>query len=528
VLCLGLDGADYALVSTLIDQGRLPILAGIADKGGFGRLSSTLPAFTPTAWSSLMTGLNPGRHGVFGFSSNPYRGRHRMETSTSRGGAPLWRLLAAAGDRSAFVTVPLTFPPDPIGGIVVTGFGGPQRPQIAPRSAAHRIFESHPSLVTAVTPTGWWHDPTAFAGKLIQHAEQIGDVCAIAMELEPELRLLCVDFMSTDIAGHVFWHRLDETHPAHSTAEVGDELVRVYEAVDRTCGAVIEHAEWIFGEEPTVILVSDHGMRPVHWTFDLNLWLEQAGYLRRHDQQRRQQSVPGVELGRSSPRWFSRLRRLGDHPEVEDPSSLLAIDRSETRAYGFGYGGQVYLGEHRQAHRDAGFADELYDALSAIPHPETRLPAFQVVARDEIFHGPFLDRAPDFIMIPRDERIFIDITNRPGGEAFSRQDRIDTAGGHPWSGQHVVDGIVAAAGPGIRPVVGRVGAELTQIAPTLLALLGLDADFDSPPITTILADDVMGGMRLAVSASGAPVEEPAVSAREEAQIHEQLRALGYE
>jgi predicted AlkP superfamily phosphohydrolase/phosphomutase len=277
-LCLGLDGADHRLVASLIDQGRLPTLAGIARRGGFGPLRSTLPAFTPTAWSSLVTGLNPGRHGVFGFSSNPNRGRHRMESGASRGGAPLWRLLAAAGRRSVFVTVPLTFPADEVGGIVVTGFGGPQRPQIAPRSAAHRILESHPDLLSAVTPTGWWRDPEAFALKLVRHAEQIGDVCNLAMELEPDMSLLCVDFMSSDIAGHVFWHRLDETHPSYSAAQSGDELARVYEAVDRACAAVIDHAGWIYGEEPTVIVVSDHGMRPVHWTFDLNRWLEHAGY----------------------------------------------------------------------------------------------------------------------------------------------------------------------------------------------------------------------------------------------------------
>ena len=526
LLCLGLDGADHRLVSSLIEQGRLPTLADIARRGAYGPLRSTLPAFTPTAWSSLVTGLNPGRHGVFGFSSNPNRGRHRMETSASRGGAPLWRLLAAAGHRSAFVTVPLTFPADGVGGIVVTGFGGPQQPQIAPRSAAHRIFESHPHLLSAVTPTGWWHDPGAFAAKLAQHAEQIGDVCNMAMELEPELSLLCVDFMSTDIAGHVFWHRLDQTHPAHSPAESGDELVRVYEAVDRACAAVIDHAEWIFGEEPTVIVVSDHGMRPVHWTFDLNRWLERAGYLRRLDRPE-PRAVPGLELGRAGSQRFPRLRRLLAHPEVEDPGALMAIDGPATRAYGFGYGGQIYLGERRGARQDAGFAAELYAALSAIPHPESGLPAFEVVARGELFHGPFLDRAPDFMMVPRDERVFIDISSHEEGDAFSRQDRIETAGSHAWSGQHVLDGILAAAGPGIRPGVGRVAAEITQIAPTVLALLGLDADFDSPPIIAMLADDVVP-TRLAVSTGGAAIDEPVYSPSEAAQIHEHLRSLGYE
>ena len=98
-LCLGLDGADHRLVASLIDQGRLPTLAGIARRGAFGPLRSTLPAFTPTAWSSLVTGLNPGRHGVFGFSSNPNRGRHRMESGAKcQLGPPGTPVLSAFSD----------------------------------------------------------------------------------------------------------------------------------------------------------------------------------------------------------------------------------------------------------------------------------------------------------------------------------------------------------------------------------------------------------------------------------------------
>jgi predicted AlkP superfamily phosphohydrolase/phosphomutase len=298
----------------------------------------------------------------------------------------------------------------------------------------------------------------------------------------------------------------------------------VYEAVDRACAAIIDHAEWIYGEEPTVMVVSDHGMRPVHWTFDLNRWLEQAGYLRLRDHPE-PRGVPGVELGRAAPRRFARVRRLAEHPEVDDPGTLPPIDGPATRAYGFGYGGQVYLGERSEARRDPRFRDELRDAFAAISHPESGLPAFEVVSREEIYHGPYVDRAPDFVLVPLDERVFVDSSRLESGEAFVRQDGIETAGKHAWSGQHVVSGVVAAAGPGIRQGVGQVDADITQIAPTVLALLGLDADFDSPPITAILDG---GGSRRFVSAAAGAMDEPVYSTTEAAQIHEHLRALGYE
>ncbi len=224
VLCFGLDGADYDLVRELMAQGRLATLSRLSREGAFGPLRSTIPPLTPVAWSSFLTGLNPGSHGIFGFSANPQRAVSRLESAANRAGAPLWRFLGAAGIRSAFITVPFTYPPEPLAGLLVTGWGGPQRPEILPTIARERIFAAHPDLVTAQSPTGWWNDLDAFTQKLIDHVGEIADVCLLAMELEPDLGLLCVDFMSSDIAGHLTWHRLDPTHPAHD--ESGDELVR--------------------------------------------------------------------------------------------------------------------------------------------------------------------------------------------------------------------------------------------------------------------------------------------------------------
>src|SRR5215218_9650409 len=140
VLCLGLDGADYDLVRELLEENRLPTLARLSREGTFGPLRSTIPAFTPTAWSSFLTGLNPAGHGIFAFTSNPNRGGGRLESAASRAGAPLWRYLGAADIKSAFVTVPFTHPPEPLKGILVTGFGGPRRPEIVPLPARNAIL----------------------------------------------------------------------------------------------------------------------------------------------------------------------------------------------------------------------------------------------------------------------------------------------------------------------------------------------------------------------------------------------------
>jgi hypothetical protein len=67
VVVLGFDGADHALVTKMIDEGKLPNLAALAKKGGFSKLLPTIPAQTPVSWSTFSTGLSPGRTMIFDF-----------------------------------------------------------------------------------------------------------------------------------------------------------------------------------------------------------------------------------------------------------------------------------------------------------------------------------------------------------------------------------------------------------------------------------------------------------------------------
>jgi predicted AlkP superfamily phosphohydrolase/phosphomutase len=514
VLCLGLDGADYDLVHELLPQGRLPTLARLSRQGTFGSLRSTIPAFTPTAWSSLLTGLNPAGHGIFAFTSNPNRGGGRLESAASRAGAPLWRYLGAAGIKSAFVTVPFTHPPEPLKGILVTGFGGPRRPEIVPLSARNAILGAYPDLRASRHPSDL-SDFNAATATLTDHVEEIADVCLLVLELEPELGFLCVDFMSSDIAGHLAWHRLDPTHPAHRPDEAGDELVQVYEAVDAACGRLIEQAEWLWGEEPTVLVISDHGMKPTHWLFHANRWLEEAGYLRFRT------AAPAPE---DATAYAPEI--ADDLPNQQPP--LVEIDFSATRAYCFGYGGQIYLGEVVGAEGDRRLAEEVAEALAEVSHPESGAPAFAVLRKEELYHGFYLDKAPELVLLPHDERIHVDSSRQGWTETFQRHDRLFEKGTAHFSGQHAVTGILAAAGPGIASADLPRGCEITQIPATILALHGIAAALDASAIEPILDDASSRERREVGPVDQKPVERPVYTQDEERMMVERLRDLGYE
>ena len=526
VLVLGLDGADRDLVDRLLAEGRLPTLARLARDGAYGPLRSTIPAVTPTAWSSFLTGLNPAGHGIFNFSSNPNRGRSRVESAASRSGAPLWRLLGAGGVRSAFVTVPFTYP--------AGGVRRRRRQRLRRAGAARdpsgdggaRIDERVPGLVTAHHPMKerWWEDFDRYAATLIAHVDQIGEACRTCFELEPDLGVLAVDFMSTDFAGHLGYARLDPAHPAHDPAASGDELVQVYQAVDRVCGELIDAARERYGEEPTAIIMSDHGMKPIYWTFHANEWLRRAGHLRyrRRSLQRFLRAAaeawrwptggwrarrPGTAGCSTSCRSFPGPRRTAPSPTSTSAARAPTASPPAARS----------TSARRPARATTRrFAERLARDFEAIPHPETGEPLFEVLRKRDIYHGPHLDRAPELVLIPRDERIHVESSRRDWPDVFMRHDTLDPEHFYGYSGHHGVTGIIAAAGPGIRPGTLPEGSEITQLAATVLRLHGLSSDGLEPPIEAILAEadeavSVAASHRTATPTSTRPTRRPASS-----------------
>jgi predicted AlkP superfamily phosphohydrolase/phosphomutase len=344
--------------------------------------------------------------------------------------------------------------------------------------------------------------------------------------------------MSTDHVGHLGYARFDPEHPAHPSTGSADELLRVYERVDALCGELIEAAAAQYGEEPTVLLFSDHGMKPIYWMFHLDRWLEERGHLRF-----RKRSLQPWRRTRLD--WFARVdqklvRTLGWYGRALDALAFLPspgedrlfadIDFGTTRAYGFASQGQVYLGELTGARNDPAYIDALASELAEIPHPQTGEPAFQVLRKEELFTGPFLDKAPELMLIPYDERINVDPSRRRWTQAFERHERLDPEVSYGYSGHHGVTGILAATGPGIQPADVPEGSEIVQLPATILSLLGLSAEgLDGEPLAAILEQDGAAAPEaVAPETLQEASDEPVYSEEEERQMVERLRDLGYE
>ena len=125
VMVIGLDGATWDLLEPWARNNKLPALKELMEKGCYGPLESTIPHVTPPAWTSMTTGKNPAKHGVFDFIGIKRKKdgwNLSLYTSRSKRSREIWDYL---NGKSIVVNVPLTYPPREINGIMVTGMYTP-------------------------------------------------------------------------------------------------------------------------------------------------------------------------------------------------------------------------------------------------------------------------------------------------------------------------------------------------------------------------------------------------------------------
>jgi predicted AlkP superfamily phosphohydrolase/phosphomutase len=130
----GIDGATFDVIKPMAERGRLPHLGRLLREGSCGPLRSTIHPITPAAWSSFATGMNPGKHGVFDFSS-PNRATYgvKLNNASDRRCESVWGLLSRQSKRVTVVNVPFTYPPEAVNGVLISGFDTPG----ADRSMSH-------------------------------------------------------------------------------------------------------------------------------------------------------------------------------------------------------------------------------------------------------------------------------------------------------------------------------------------------------------------------------------------------------
>lgn len=567
-LIIGLDGGTWDLIRPFQEAGYLPNLSRLMRRGAYGPLRSTLPPMTFPAWSSFMTGTNPGKHGIFDFTVHQ-QGQYavRYTNASWRRQPTIWSILSGHGLRVGAMGFPTTYPPEPVNGFMISGFDAPVTTGIDssfvhPRELYYELKrEIGPYAITEfqeIEIGPGWHR-AALEG-LFSTLERKMEYARYLLEKKGPWDCFGVLFGESDTAAHHFWLFHDQFSPRHDPRtgiEFRDALLRVYQALDDAVGELIERAG---GDGTRVMILSDHGFGGAGLkTIHLNRWLWSEGLL---------QFIPrrgsGDSLVNRLKHWGMRrvpptlqeqlFRRFSGRiaSRIESVSRYGAISWQGTRAYsdelnyfpsiwvnlkGREPGGTVEPGE------EYGRTLELISRrLGQLKDPET---GEQVVARawprEELYHGPCVERAPDLVLelnLDRGYSYTCLPTPSGSGPVIARIPEGDRLGakGKGMNGTHRRNGILLLAGEGCAP--GRVeGAGLEDLAPTLLHLLGLEvpAEMDGRVLEEALSPTwlrehpvtVEGDEGGASTASG-PAEDPRPYSREEEELlRRRLQGLGY-
>jgi predicted AlkP superfamily phosphohydrolase/phosphomutase len=362
---LGLDGSPLPLLRRLMQAGDLPNLARVFQTGSAVEMNSSLPDVSAVAWTSINTGKNPGKHGIYGFYDRK-PGTSSIEVMTARHvrARTVWELASDQGRRAVAVNVPLSFPPQQINGVVISDFLAPDlKKAVYPTTVRPRLEEMGYRIDT--DPRMARQSLDAFIEDFKVTADRRAEAVQWLMDTQ-QWELFMVVFMETDRLHHFMWRYMEEDDPTY-----GPKFLDAYRQIDRLAGQIIAKLR----DEDELIVLSDHGFTTLNKEVYLNVWLEQEGYL---------SFIPDREkdLATMDPR--SRAHSL-------DPGRVYVNLAGRTP------NGSVPEAEY------AGLVDELEERLRGLCDPETGAPMVQAVYRaDEIYSGPQRDRAPDLLLMPPD------------------------------------------------------------------------------------------------------------------------------
>ncbi len=496
-LVVGLDGVCSSVLEPLIDDGLVPTLEAIQQRGAVAALESQLPPWTPSAWPSIYTGKNPGKHGVYDFLQ--FDGYEwDVVNHSSVNARAVWEVLSMQGYDSVVVNVPVTHPPRVSDATVVPGYMAPEAP------------DCH--------PPGTWEELIDELGEYQLYADSRYSEASKADRLESYNRL-------TRMRGAAFRYLLADREPAFGFVQFqqtdtvyheypDDEAVvrSVYQTVDDEIGSILEMCD-----PKLLLVVSDHGLGPMDWEFRVNEFLRDREFVEttagdggmpswstlaetqlqngeETTTQRRSAAERALEtaasVGLTSQRLAAIVRRLGLEKQVRKivPSELIRagserVAFADSRAY---MRSRTEMGirlnlEGREPDGVVSEDDyestraELIETLESVRTPTGELCFEQVLPREAVFDGPYVSDAPDIVIVPAGFKQYLSASL--AGEWFDEPSE---------SWEHKREGIVMAAGENVSPEADIAG-HIFDVAPTILASFGLEVDreMDGDPLAVV-------------------------------------------
>ncbi|OVE76430.1 hypothetical protein BVX97_00905 [bacterium E08(2017)] len=389
---IGLDGAPYGLVKDLTDNGVMPNLGEILSEGSFCKINSSLPEISSTAWATIITGSNPGEHGLYGFTdlaAGTYTTIFPNFTQIKK--APFWMeedFSCRTDKRYSILNVPVTYPAREVNGIHISGFVALDLdkaiypPDLYEELSAndYRIdvdaYKAHESM------TNFLRDLDLTLDKRIQMAWSIWE--------KEDWDVFMMVFTGTDRLSHFLWNAYEDNGHEHHDAFL-DHFRRIDEYIGSLYGRL--------SDGDTIAFVSDHGFELLEQEVFINRYLYEWGYL--------------------------KLKQFPakSYNDIDSDTSAFCMDP-----------GRIYVNIEGEYPRGSVAADEVESLCAEISDRfmELEIDGKKVVSevfrKEDIFAGPCADKAPHLVLI--------------GGEGFDLKGSIKSevfAAKNIFNGKHTYD-----------------------------------------------------------------------------------------
>jgi predicted AlkP superfamily phosphohydrolase/phosphomutase len=559
-LVVGLDGADVEVIERL-GRERLPTLFALRERGAWARLRSVMPCATLPNWTTFLTGVDPGTHGVFDFTTRT-GARVAFTGGTVRAVPTIGARLDRLGLACAIVGFPATFPPEPLAqGVFVSGWDSP----VDFEADARYVHppELHRALTARFGPLRFDEVDEFIADRPGWHAS-LGARLEARVDARTELAshllasrswdLFAFYFGESDTASHHLHALWDETSPRHPRDVTEDEregLPRVYAALDRALARLLREA----GTDVELTVVSDHGSGPSSdKVLYLNRALAEKGMLSFRDS-RASLGASGGIVSRARSLAMQAVPPRAKHAlfhafgralpgMLESRTRFSAIDFSRTRVFSdelnyfpalhYNLRGREPEGVLEPADVPRLFA-ALEEGLLSLRDPWSGAPVVRALhPREALYEGPLLERAPDVVV-----ELELDCELRAAGATYNlmpstdercegrvmrrlEPDELRGRKGRSLAGSHRGRGLYVASGPSVARV-GEIDARMADATATLLARMGVRGPDEAAG--RVLEDALVRAPRPAVALPEVPIT--ASSARDLARTEARLRALGY-
>jgi predicted AlkP superfamily phosphohydrolase/phosphomutase len=479
-IIFGVDGLTFRILHPMMERGELPNFRRLQQEGCEAVLESKYPPLTPPAWVSLSTGLRPASHGVYDFWE--YEDGEQAEQGTSRkarvqthrkGGKAIWNILSEYGKRVLVLNVPMTYPPEPVNGIMISGYMTPSREVnfTYPNDFKEELLRAVPAYEIDLDFR------QIYVGKTDERQERL--INATLRMTEERIKLLdyllakqswdlCyVAFVGPDRLQHPLWKNI---------VAMEQRATEYYRLLDSALGKMLDQ----LGPDDDLFVVSDHGFQGVTTVFDINEYLHSKGLLvltADHERAvRRAGRTASLKYQLKRMGLLTLVRRVKkslksagilETPVLDlDRPLLNDIDWDHTLACvpsSSGYGGgfaDVFLSDKLDADRFA----ELCEDLKRQVHPRTGQPLVEALYTTEVYGtGPYAPREPHLIILPTDGITFrMNLGNKRFWDDASKM-----------RGTHQKDGVLYAYGKHFKAGFHAPPAEIYDLVPTVLQSMGL-------------------------------------------------------